>query len=153
MRRADDIHPDEALAYGAYVGLRAPNGCREGAAAADVDGLAGRLGLAGEYEAPADAPKATVAYLRRVSAEAADVDDDTLLDADAVVHVCAPEAGTVDASCAGLRALLPSGVDPHVHRGAAADALHGHPDAQPLQRPSRAAAARAGRAERVFSCR
>src|SRR5690242_3171802 len=86
MRRADDLRPDEPVAHGAYVCLRAPNGCRAGTAAADVDGLAARLGLESEY-AGADAG-ATVAYLKRVSAEAASVDDDTLLDADALVHVC-----------------------------------------------------------------
>jgi len=115
MRRADDIHPDEPLAHGAYVCLRAPNGCRPGTAAADVDGLAARLGLASEY-AGGDA-RATVAYLERVSAEAASVDDDTLLDADAVVHVCAPDAETVEAFCAGLGELLPDGVESYVLRG------------------------------------
>jgi hypothetical protein len=117
MRRADDIHPDEPQAYGAYVCLRAPNGCRAGTAAADVDGLAARLGLASEFEAPAEPPKATVGYLKRVGAEAADVDDDTLLDADAVVHAFAPDAATVDAFCAGLSELLPDGVESYVLRG------------------------------------
>src|SRR4051794_25808569 len=96
MRRADDLQPDEPLAHGAYVCLRAPNGCRTAVAAADVDGLAARLGLAGEYDAPEPAPKATVAFLKRVSAAAADIDDDTLLDADAVVHVFAPDPAAVD---------------------------------------------------------
>src|SRR3954469_8712998 len=91
MRRADDLHPDDPVAHGAYLCLRAPNGCRPGTAAADVDGLAARLGLASEYEGADGASPPTVAYLKRVSAEAADVDDDTLLDADAVVHVCAPD--------------------------------------------------------------
>src|SRR5689334_22495581 len=84
MRRADDLRPDIPLAHGAYVCLRARNGCREEVASADVDSLAGRLGLASEYEAPADSPSASVAFLRRVTATAGDLVDDTLLDADVV---------------------------------------------------------------------
>src|SRR5689334_22238223 len=117
MRRADDIRPDEPLAHGAYVCLRARNGSRRLLGAVDVAPVAAELGFAGEFEAPEDAPLPTIGLLRRVSARAGDVVDDTLLDADAVVHVCAPEPGPVDTFCAALGALLPGEAESYVLRG------------------------------------
>jgi hypothetical protein len=104
--RADDIQPSDPVRYGAYICLTVPAADRAAALAADVPALAGRLGLGNEYGASGGDPQRSVAYLRRVSAEPGQIDDRPLLDAEAIVHVAAPEPGPVEEFRAGLAALL-----------------------------------------------
>jgi hypothetical protein len=104
--RADDIQPSDPVRYGAYICLTVPAADRAAALAADVPALAGRLGLGSEYGASGGDPQRSLAYLRRVSAEPGQIDDRPLLDAEAIVHVAAPEPGPVEEFRAGLAALL-----------------------------------------------
>ncbi|HEV7238407.1 MAG TPA: hypothetical protein VGQ36_04140 [Thermoanaerobaculia bacterium] len=77
----------DAIRHGAYICLNAA------ARTADVPALADRLGLRNEFDL--DPGPHTIAFLRRVSASAADIADDDLLHADAIVHVASDTADRV----------------------------------------------------------
>ena len=93
MRVANDVRSSEILRHGAYVCFRAPDGARRAVAGAAVPALAERLGLRNEFDPGDGHPQEAVAFLRRAGATPADIADEELLHADAVVHVAAPTAG------------------------------------------------------------
>lgn len=82
--------------HGAYICLSSS------AHNVDVPALAARLGLRNEFDA--DAGTHTIAYLRRVDASAADIEDDDLLRASAIIHVASDTADRVTQFCAELEA-------------------------------------------------
>lgn len=105
--RANDVRSPEPVRHGAYV-------CLSGRfASAPVPALAERLGLRNEFDADGGHPGRAIGFLRRVDATPADLDDDALLGADAVVHIASPAAEDVDAFTTELARLL----DVHVLRG------------------------------------
>ena len=75
-----------------YVCLRVADGARRGVAAAAVPALAERLGLRERIRGRGRSPAEAIAYLRRVGATPAAIEDDGLLRADAVVHVASASA-------------------------------------------------------------
>ena len=77
--RANDERSTEPLRHGAYVCLRVGDGARRGVAAAAVPALAERLGLRNEFEAKDGPPAEAIAYLRRVGATPAAIEDEGLL--------------------------------------------------------------------------
>src|SRR5262249_19835482 len=90
---ANDVRSTEVLRHGAYLCFRVPAGARAALARVPVPGLAERLGLRNEFEPGGNHPTDAVAFLRRVGATSADIEDEALLHADVVVHVAAPTAG------------------------------------------------------------
>ena len=85
----------EVIRHGAYVCLRlASSGDARALAAVAIPALAEKLGLENEFTRPA-AP-ASIAYVRRIGATPADIADDGLLHADAVVHVAQAIAQLVE---------------------------------------------------------
>lgn len=108
--RANDVRSSDPIRHGAYVCL---SGARAALARAPVPALAQRLGLRNEFDAGDGHPDRAIGFLRRVDATPADIDDDVLLRADAVVHVASPSAEDVDAFTAELARL----VDVRVLRG------------------------------------
>ena len=104
--RADDVQSTEAVRHGAYVAIAVPGDARRIAADAAVPELADRLGLQGEFDAPDGHPPEAIAFLRRLDASPADIEDGGLLHADAVVHVASPAPGPVQEFCAGLARVL-----------------------------------------------
>ncbi len=114
--RANDIRPSEALRHGAYVCLTIPDAARAAVRAAPVQALAERLAFKNEFDGGGDPPGA-IAFLRRVSATPADIADDGLLGAAAVVHVASATAAPVAEFCAELARLLGSGIEPRVLAG------------------------------------
>jgi hypothetical protein len=115
--RADDVRSNEALRHGAYLCLRVPDAARATVARAAVTALVERLGLRNEFDPGTGPPGETVAFLRRAGATPADIDDDGLLHADAVVHVAAPTAAPVAEFCAEAAKLLAPAVTPRVLGG------------------------------------
>jgi hypothetical protein len=115
--RADEVHSNEPLRHGAYLCLSVPDGVRRIAAAADVPGLADRLGLRNEFDNTGGDPAASIAYLRRVSAAPGDLADGALQVATALVHVAAATAEPVAAFCSELARLLGSAIPPRVLAG------------------------------------
>ena len=106
---ANDVRSSEVLRHGAYVCLSVPPDARLALAARPVPALVERLGLRNEFEPGDGHPTEAVAFLRRIGATPADIADDALLQADAVVHVASPTAATVADFCAELgRALEPT---------------------------------------------
>ena len=124
--RADDAQPTGAVRHGAYLCISVPGGARQAAARAPVPELAARLGLRGEFEAADGHPREAIAFLRRVDAAPADIEDTDLLGTDAVVHVAAPTPEPVSEFCAELSRhlgaevslrVLAGGVRPKVYTG------------------------------------
>ncbi len=115
--RANDVRPAEILRHGAYVCLRVPDGARRAVATAAVPALAESLGLRNEFAAGDGPPAEAIAYLRRIGAAPADIADDGLLHADAVVHVASATATPVAEFCAGVARLVGPGVTPLVLGG------------------------------------
>jgi len=119
----------EIIRHGAYVCLRLANGADARAlAAVGIPAVAEKLGLENEFGARPAVPSESIAFLRRIGATPADIADDDLLHADAVVHVASPKAEPVRDFCAeATRVLGPvarvrvlSGVvRPKVYTGAA----------------------------------
>jgi hypothetical protein len=114
---ASDIQPPAAIRHGAYLCLSIPAASRAAVAAAEVTALAGSMGLCNEYGASGGDPRYSVAYLRRVGTEPGQIDDQPLLDADAIVHVAAPGPGPVAEFLARLEDLLGPAVSPRVLAG------------------------------------
>jgi hypothetical protein len=115
--RANDVKSTEPLRHGAYVCLRVPEGARRALVAAKVPALAERLGLENEFEAKDGPPADAIAFLRRVGATPADIVDEGLLGADAVVHVASASAAPVTEFCAGVTRLVGPGVETRVLGG------------------------------------
>lgn len=103
---ADDGRSAEPTRHGAYVCLTVPPEARRRIADAEVPRLADRLGLRNEY-APEDGPPAdSIAFLRRVRATPADIADDKLQNAGAVIHIASATARHVTQFCAEFEQLL-----------------------------------------------
>src|SRR5919197_190806 len=115
--RADDVQSTEAVRHGAYVAIAAPGEARRIAAGAAVPELAERLGLQNEFDAGGGHPREAIAFLRRLDASPADLEDDPLLRADAVVHVASPVPGPVEEFCAELTRLLGPAIETRVVGG------------------------------------
>ena len=95
----------ETIRHGAYVCLRLANGANACAlATVAIPALAEKLGLENEFGRPAASE--SIAFLRRVGATPADIADDGVLHADAVVHVASPKAEPVRDFCAEAARLL-----------------------------------------------
>lgn len=106
---ARPLHADEARSttptrWGAYLAVAA-EAVDDGAAAA-LTGAARRLGLANEYEPPADPATPTLALARRVGAEPGGLDDAGLLAATGLVHVAAAAPEPVAAFVGAARRCL-----------------------------------------------
>ena len=115
--RADDVRSTEAIRHGAYLCLSVPPGARRAASAAPVPALADRLGLRNEFAHGDGHPPDAIAFLRRVGATPADIVDDGLLGADAVVHVASATAAPVAAFCREITRLLGPAITPLVLGG------------------------------------
>jgi hypothetical protein len=101
-----DVRSTAPIRHGAYLCLRVPPAARDDAARADVEALAGRLGLRNEFAPGGDHPPEAVAFLRRVGATPGDLADEGLLGADAIVHVASETAAPVADFCAEMVRLL-----------------------------------------------
>jgi hypothetical protein len=115
--RANDVKSAEPLRHGAYVCLRVPEGARRAVIAAAVPALAEGLGLQNEFEAKDGPPADAIAFLRRVGATPADIADEGLLRADAVVHVASASAAPVTEFCAEVARLVGPAVETRVLGG------------------------------------
>jgi hypothetical protein len=117
MEVAPTAASSEILRHGAYVSLRVPGHARRIVAAAAVPTLIGRLGLRNEFDAVDGHPTNAVAFLRRVDATPADIEDHHLLHSDAVIHVASPTAERVTAFCVEVDRLLGPAVKRRVLSG------------------------------------
>jgi hypothetical protein len=112
---AQDIRPTEPVRHGAYLCFAAPrSACELGPR---VRALAERLGLRNEFSPGADHPREAIAYLRRIETTPAQIADDGLVRASAVVHVAAPTEGPVEQLVAELGRLLGPEAAPRVLGG------------------------------------
>jgi hypothetical protein len=107
----------DILRYGAYLCLHVPDDQRQTVAVAPVPTLAGRLGLANEFEARDGHPSDAIAFLQCVRTESADIPDDGLLYANVVVHVASSKVAIVEEFCAEVSRLLGSAIRPYLLRG------------------------------------
>ena len=115
--RANDVRSTESIRHGAYLCLSVPAGAHRVPAGAAVPALADRLGLRNEF-APVDGhPPEAIAFLRRVGASPADIEDDGLLGTDAVVHVASATAAPVAEFCQEMARLLGPAITPLVLGG------------------------------------
>jgi hypothetical protein len=106
--------PAPPLRHGAYLCFRLPADSSATAAAAAA--VAARFDLENEFDAdrhPADA----IAFLRRVSATAADIADEWLRDAEAVVHVASGREAVVTGVCRELATALGDAARLRILRG------------------------------------
>src|SRR5204862_3364477 len=115
--RADDLRSTEILRHGAYVCVQVPGRARRAVAGAGVPALGERLGLRNEFEPGDGHPPEAIAFLRRVGGTPADIADDDLLQADAVVHVASATAAPVGEFCSELTRLLGPGIKLRVLSG------------------------------------
>jgi hypothetical protein len=100
MTSADEVGTQEILGYGAYLCLRRTDAGAAGTAgAARVAALAERLGLKNEFDAGATPPRESIAFLRRHGATPADIADEELLQADAVIHVASKRPEVIPEFC------------------------------------------------------
>jgi hypothetical protein len=115
--RANDVRSTDIIRHGAYLCLSVPADAHRVAAGAAVPALAERLGLQNEF-APGDGhPPDAIAFLRRVSATPADIADDGLLRADAIVHVASTTAEPVAEFCTEVTRLLGPSIAPRILDG------------------------------------
>ena len=114
---ANDVRSSEALRHGAYLCLRVGSEARRSVAGAAIPALADRLGLRNEFAVTDGHPPEAIAYLRRIGATPADIADDGLLHADAVIHVASQTAAPVAEFCAEAARLLGPAVKPLVLGG------------------------------------
>jgi hypothetical protein len=115
--RANDVRSPDILRHGAYLCLHVPDEARPRVLNAAVPTLVEQLALANEFETNGGHPAQAVAFLKRVAAASAQIDDAALLSADAIVHVAAPDRSPVDAFCAELAKLLGTSIVTRVLRG------------------------------------
>jgi hypothetical protein len=92
------------IRHGAYVCVR-PTGDLRRLPETPVNALAARLGFENEFDAT-DHPAEACAFLRRIDVTLADISDERLFDAEAIVHVASPHIARVEEFCAGLLQLL-----------------------------------------------
>src|SRR5713226_3075539 len=96
----------EILGHGAYLCLRRSGGSALGRAeAANIAALARRLELQNEFDPAATPPRESIAFLRRLGATA-DIADDDVLRADAVIHVASKRAEAIAEFCGEASRLL-----------------------------------------------
>lgn len=115
--RANDVRSTEPFRHGAYLCLSVPADARQAIAGSAVPALIERLGLRNEFEPGAGHPTEAIAFLRRVHATPADITDDELLGADAIVHVASPSVERVAEFSDELTRLLGPEVTPHALGG------------------------------------
>jgi hypothetical protein len=115
--RANDVRSNDVLRHGAYLCLRVPDAARASVLGAAVPALGERLGLRNEFEPGDGHPANAIAFLRRVDATPAEITDDELLRADAVVHVASPTAAPVAEFCAEVTRILAPAIKPLVLGG------------------------------------
>jgi hypothetical protein len=115
--RANDVQSPEAIRHGAYLCLSVPPNARREVARIAVPALAQRLGLQNEFDSTGGDPPESIGFLRREDATSADVTDDELLHADAVVHVASATAEPVAEFCAELARLVDPAIKPRVLGG------------------------------------
>ncbi len=113
--RANDVISREPIRHGAYLCVAAPREARR--LGPQVRALVERLGLHNEFAPGADHPREAIAFLRRVSATPADLADDELLRAAAVVHVASATPGPVAELCEELTRLLAPATRPRILGG------------------------------------
>jgi hypothetical protein len=102
--RANDVRSTEPIRHGAYVCFEPPRDARR--IGADVRALAERLGLRNEIDPGPDHPPEAIAFLRRLRAAPAQLADEGLLRATAIVHVASATPAPVAELCAELTRLL-----------------------------------------------
>jgi len=108
----------EILRHGAYLCLTVGADAQQVIAETPMAAVAERLGFQNEFEAADGHPPQAVAYLRRVGATPADLENGGLLLAEAVVHVAAAAAEPVDRFCGEAARLLSPFSEVSVLRGA-----------------------------------
>jgi len=113
----DDGGSREILRYGAYLCLNVTSAARSSVAAAPIDALAERLALTNEFEPGAGTPPNAIAFLRRHRVAPAEIADDGLASADALVHVASAREATVAEFCAEAARLLGPAMRPVHLRG------------------------------------
>jgi hypothetical protein len=117
-RVPDDVLPTEILRHGAYLCLSVRGDARRAVAAAALPALAARLGLRNEFDPGFEGhPSEAIAFLRRVDAAPADIRDQHLLQADALIHVASRSAEPVTEFCTEAPRLLGPAVTVVVLRG------------------------------------
>ncbi len=143
--RANDVRATDILRLGAYECLHVPEEARRTLASAGVPALAEWLGLTNEFEPGDGHPPEAIAFLRRNGATQADIVDNELLRADAVVHVASATAAPVAKFCAEVARLLGPEIKPRVLSGVVrptnctSNAMHSFAYAhQVIQQPGRA---------------
>ena len=104
------------LRHGAYVCFSLPESALAALAAAPIPELAARLGLSPEFESTSGHPEHAIAFLRGAGAAPADLADEALRGADAIVHVASSAATRIDAFCAEAERQLATAA-PYVLRG------------------------------------
>lgn len=121
VRVENDVLSREIVRHGAYVCLRLSADARPRRAAAAAESaltaLVERLGFQHEFDPVEGHPDEAIAFLRRVDATPADIADDDLLRADAIVHVGSRTAAPVAAFCAEAARLLGPALSPRVLDG------------------------------------
>src|SRR5215475_4461601 len=104
---SDEFLASEILGHGAYLCLRhAGGGDVRSAGAARIATLAQHLGLQNEFDPGGKPPRESIAYLRRHDATPADIADDDLLRAEAVIHVASARGEVVAELCSEAARLL-----------------------------------------------
>jgi hypothetical protein len=103
---ANDIQPTDPIRHGSYICLTVPPEARPDVATLPVSPLAERMGLCNEFEPGGDHPTDAIGFLRRTGGSPGDIQDVSLLHADAVVHVASGVAGRVTDFCAELSRMV-----------------------------------------------
>ena len=103
---AEAVRLTEVTRYGAYACLSVPPKLRLSVLGAAVPQLAERLRLQNEFEPGDNHPPDAIAFLCRVRATPADIADENLLAAEAIVHIASAAADRVGKFCDGLARLL-----------------------------------------------
>jgi hypothetical protein len=105
MSLSNDVLPTTDLRHGAYVCVGVPRD-RRALTEAPVEVLARRLGFHNEFEARDGHPTEAFACVRRVDAVPAQIEDDRLFHAEAILHVASPTAARVQQFCAEMSQLM-----------------------------------------------
>jgi hypothetical protein len=111
----------EVLGHGAYLCARAADvGALRAAGRAPIPALVERLALRHEYDPPGMTEAGgTVAFLRRLAATPGDIEDESVLEAQVVIHVSSSRPEVVDSFCAEAESCLSSAGRVRVLRGSA----------------------------------
>jgi hypothetical protein len=108
---ADDVLLTDPTRHAAYLCLTVAASDHAGVAALPVAALAHQLGLRNECDPGGNHPPEAIAFLRGLDATPADIDDNGVLRADAVVHAASDDARTVTTFCTELRRMLTERVE------------------------------------------